>query len=204
MAIKGQKYKTYSEKIQKEATRLHTVEGRTYRKINEHLGIHDPGRDAKTPGTRRVWTDGSARSTERILRSRTLCAKTETGECVAKKVLGNLDGGSKQENFQIMEKVAAYGDIQKLCNVFGVSRSGFYTYVKRKRFDRDAEQVLQMYLRYEGKYDYRQLQLFLWQDQRIWMNHKKVLRLMQMLGIQSRIRRKRRSNSSYAPAQRVA
>ncbi|RAI97952.1 integrase-like protein [Paenibacillus pabuli] len=36
------------------------------------------------------------------------------------------------------------------------------------------------------------------------MNHKKVLRLMQRLGIQSRIRRKRRSSSSYAPAQRVA
>ncbi|WP_336765610.1 transposase [Paenibacillus sp. USHLN196] len=44
MAIKGQKYKTYSEKIKKEAIRLHTVEGWTYRKINEHLGIHDPGR----------------------------------------------------------------------------------------------------------------------------------------------------------------
>ncbi|WP_340019137.1 hypothetical protein [Paenibacillus sp. FSL H3-0457] len=36
------------------------------------------------------------------------------------------------------------------------------------------------------------------------MNHKKVLRLMQMLGIQSQIRRKRRSSSSYAPAQCVA
>ncbi|MET1170923.1 IS3 family transposase [Paenibacillus amylolyticus] len=106
-----------------------------------------------------------------------------------------------------MEKVAAYGDIQKFCHVFGVSRSGFYAYVKRKRFDRDAKakkQVLQTYHRYEGKYGYRQLQLFLWQDQGIWMNHKKVLRLMQMLGIQSRIRRKRRSNSSYAPAQRIA
>jgi transposase InsO family protein len=65
-------------------------------------------------------------------------------------------------------------------------------------------QVLQTYQRYEGKYGYRQLQLFLWQDQGIWMNHKKVFRLMQMLGIQSRIRRKQRSNSSYTSAQRVA
>ncbi|WP_440119975.1 hypothetical protein [Paenibacillus sp. QZ-Y1] len=31
-----------------------------------------------------------------------------------------------------------------------------------------------------------------------------MLRLMQMLGIQSRIRRQRRSSSSYSPAQRVA
>ncbi|WP_340019627.1 hypothetical protein [Paenibacillus sp. FSL H3-0457] len=36
------------------------------------------------------------------------------------------------------------------------------------------------------------------------MNDKKVLHLMQMLGIQSRIRRKRRSSSLFAPAQRVA
>ncbi|WJH27011.1 IS3 family transposase [Paenibacillus sp. CC-CFT742] len=106
-----------------------------------------------------------------------------------------------------MEKVAEYGDIQKLCHVFGVSRSGFYAYIKRKRLDRDAKakkQVLQTYQRYQGKYGYRQLQLFLWQDQGIWMNHKKVLRLMQSLGIQSRIRRKRRFSSSYVPAQRVA
>lgn len=68
-------------------------------------------------------------------------------------MLGNLEGISKQERAQIIEKVAKYGDIQKLCDVFGVSRSGFYAYVKRKRFDRDAKamnQVLQIYQRYEG------------------------------------------------------
>ena len=122
-------------------------------------------------------------------------------------MLGHLEGGSKQERFQIIEKVAENGDIQKLCHVFGVSRSGFYAYVKRNRFDRDAKakkQVLQTYQRYEGKYGYRQLQLFPWQDQGIWMNHKKVLWLMQTLGIQFRIRRKRRSSSSYVPAKRVA
>ncbi|WP_340019135.1 hypothetical protein [Paenibacillus sp. FSL H3-0457] len=47
-----------------------------------------------------------------------------------------------------MEKVAVYGELQKLCHVFGVSRSGFYAYVKRKRIYRDAKakkQVLQTY-----------------------------------------------------------
>ncbi|WP_339282806.1 hypothetical protein [Paenibacillus sp. FSL R5-0486] len=34
MAIKGQHFKTYSEKMKKEAIRLHTVEGWTYRRIN--------------------------------------------------------------------------------------------------------------------------------------------------------------------------
>lgn len=41
---KGQKLKTYSEELKKEAIRLHVVEGWTYRKINEHLEILDPGR----------------------------------------------------------------------------------------------------------------------------------------------------------------
>ncbi|WP_246059921.1 transposase [Paenibacillus lautus] len=47
MAIKGQKYKTYSEEIKKEAVRLHVIEEWTYRKINEHLGINDPQRMKK-------------------------------------------------------------------------------------------------------------------------------------------------------------
>lgn len=50
----------------------------------------------------------------------------------------------------------------------------------------------EIYTKYDGTYGYRQLQLFLWQEKGVWMNHKKVLRLMQALGIQSRIRKKRR------------
>lgn len=47
MAIKGQKFKSYSEEIKKEAIRLHVVEKWTYRKINEHLEIHDSQRMKK-------------------------------------------------------------------------------------------------------------------------------------------------------------
>ncbi|PCL93041.1 hypothetical protein CPZ30_06040 [Paenibacillus lautus] len=47
MSTKGQKYKTYSEKLKKEAVRLHVIEGWTYRKINEHLGISDSQRMKK-------------------------------------------------------------------------------------------------------------------------------------------------------------
>lgn len=99
-----------------------------------------------------------------------------------KKVLGSMEGRSKQDKFHILEQVVRYGNIQKLSHVLGVSRSGYYAYLKRNRNDRDAKakkQVLETYQRYDGKYGYRQLQLFLWQDQGIWMNHKKVLRLMQ-------------------------
>jgi transposase len=47
MAIKGQKFKTYSDEIKKEAIRLHVEERWTYRKITEHFEIQDQGRVKK-------------------------------------------------------------------------------------------------------------------------------------------------------------
>ncbi|MGG3865486.1 IS3 family transposase, partial [Aneurinibacillus aneurinilyticus] len=79
--------------------------------------------------------------------------------------------------------------------------------LKREKNDRDVKAmrlIRKVYHRYEGKYGYRQLQLFLWQDDGIWMNHKKVLRLMQKLGLQASIRRKRRFNMKDKVAERVA
>jgi len=122
-------------------------------------------------------------------------------------VLGNLDKGGKKKSFTIIEQAAKSGQIAELCQIIGVSRSGYYAYLKRKGNDRDAEDkrlIRRVYKRYEGKYGYRQIQLFLWQDQGVWMNHKKVLRLMQELGLQARIRKKRQFNMVYKAAERVA
>lgn len=47
MAIKGQKFKTYSNEIKKEAIRLHVEERWTYRKITEHFKIQDQSRVKK-------------------------------------------------------------------------------------------------------------------------------------------------------------
>ncbi|WP_225229445.1 transposase [Paenibacillus gallinarum] len=44
MAMKGQKFKTYSEELKMEAIRLHVEEQWTYRQISDHLGIHDQDR----------------------------------------------------------------------------------------------------------------------------------------------------------------
>ncbi|MGG3281424.1 IS3 family transposase [Paenibacillus solani] len=122
-------------------------------------------------------------------------------------MLRNLDEGGKEERFVLIEQAAKRGQVAELCQLFGVSRSGYYAYVKRKGNDRDAEAkrlIRRAYKRYDGKYGYRQLQLFLWQDDGVWMNHKKVLRLMQKLGLQASIRRKRRFNMTYQAAERVA
>jgi transposase-like protein len=47
MAIKGQKFKTYSEDVKKEAIRLHIEDNWSYRKITEHFEIQDKGRVKK-------------------------------------------------------------------------------------------------------------------------------------------------------------
>lgn len=47
MAIKGQKFKTYTDEIKREAIRLHVEERWTYRKITEHFKIQDQGRVKK-------------------------------------------------------------------------------------------------------------------------------------------------------------
>lgn len=79
--------------------------------------------------------------------------------------------------------------------------------MKRKGTDRDQEAkalIQKVYERYNGVYGYRQIQLFLLQDHGVWMNHKKVLRIMQDLGIRSRIRRKHRFNYATSEGDRVA
>jgi len=122
-------------------------------------------------------------------------------------VFGNLDAGGKEQRFKLIEQAADIGQVAEYCQLLGVSRSGYYAYLKRKKNDRNAEAerlIRTVYKRYEGKYGYRQIQLFLWQDEGVWMNHKKVLRLMQKLGLQASIRRKRRFNMTYQAAERVA
>jgi transposase len=44
MAIKGQKFKSYTEELKMEAIRLHIEDKWTYRQITEHLGIQDKTR----------------------------------------------------------------------------------------------------------------------------------------------------------------
>ncbi|UQZ85330.1 Integrase core domain protein [Paenibacillus konkukensis] len=62
--------------------------------------------------------------------------------------------------------------------------------------DEAAKQLVRAtYERYNGVYGYRQIQLFLYQDHGVWMNHKKVLRLMQKMNLHSKIRRKYRHYS---------
>ncbi len=122
-------------------------------------------------------------------------------------MFGNLDAGGAKERYVIIRELADGSNIRYLCELFNVSRSGYYAYLKRMDIDRDQaskELVKTVYDRYEGKYGYRQIQLFLLQDHHVWWNHKKVLRLMQALGLRSKIRRKHHCNYSSSVQGRVA
>lgn len=122
-------------------------------------------------------------------------------------MFGNLDAGGEPHKYSVIESVAKEYAVSDLCKLFRVSRSGYYAFFKRKGVDRDqvAKELIQkVYERYNGVYGYRQIQLFLLQDHGVWMNHKKVLRIMQNLGIRSRIRRKHLCNYASSEGGRVA
>ncbi|MEC4565759.1 IS3 family transposase [Paenibacillus sp. CMAA1739] len=122
-------------------------------------------------------------------------------------MFGNPATGDEAHKYVTIEKAAKDYPVSKLCTLFKVSRSGYYAFLKRRGTDRDRDAkalVKKVYEQYNGVYGYRQVQLFLQHDHGVWMNHKKVLRLMQVLGIRSQIRRKHRCNYASCTAGRAA
>jgi len=82
-----------------------------------------------------------------------------------------------------------------MCTFFGVSRAAYYAWAKRiEAPDPDAErmaEVLEVYQASHRTYGYRRVTLSLQTQQRMCINHKAVLRLMNKLGIHSVARRRK-------------
>jgi putative transposase len=82
-----------------------------------------------------------------------------------------------------------------MCRFFGLSRSAFYAWRKRKaQPDPDLPRmqlVLKAYQASRRTYGYRRIQLWIQQHEGIQINHKAVLRLMNRLGIRSVARKPR-------------
>ncbi|MDG0790595.1 IS3 family transposase [Cohnella ginsengisoli] len=113
-------------------------------------------------------------------------------------MVGHYEGGGVSEKYRLVHELRGSFSVTALCKEVGVSRSGYYDYLDRMNEDKDAESkalIQKTYTRYNGIYGYRQVQLFLHQDHGVWMNHKKVLRLMQEIGLSARIRRKYRHHA---------
>lgn len=91
-----------------------------------------------------------------------------------------------------------------LCELLDVWRSAYYRYLKRKMDDPDGEikkWIKDIYLQRDRKYGYRRIQGELERQYGDTVNHKKVLRLMQEMGIRSIIRAKRPYFNTYQAAQ---
>lgn len=110
-------------------------------------------------------------------------------------MVSNLESGGVQEKRQVVEALREQFTVKQLCKYLQLSRSGYYQYLKRQSEDPDKElkeRIQAIYVKRQMKYGYRRIQGEL--EREGWkVNHKKVLRLMQVMGIRSIIRRKRKS-----------
>lgn len=83
-----------------------------------------------------------------------------------------------------------------LCEALGVSRSGYYQWLKRKpsaserRLKELMELIQEAYDKYEGIYGYRRITIYLNHFKNAKVNHKCVYRLMKLMGLKAVIRRK--------------
>lgn len=85
-------------------------------------------------------------------------------------------------------------DIQLLCGIAKVSRSGYYRWLKRAdETDKDYKDYLlvkEIFNKGKSKYGWRQVQMGLKREKKIIMNHKKIIRIMKKYNLVARVRRR--------------
>jgi putative transposase len=119
-------------------------------------------------------------------------------------VFENLETGGVHGKYRIIKSAAEQYPVTELCSILGVSRSGYYRYVNRQNQDRDQEtkeRIKAIYDQRKGTYGYRRIEDELEHQYGEKVNHKKVSRLMQELGLKAVIRRKRNYRSPYQTAE---
>lgn len=83
--------------------------------------------------------------------------------------------------------------IEVACNLFGVSRSGYYKSKDSKsKTSAEHDLIKQVYVNSKGRYGYRRVCDTLTAKYSLTINHKKVLRIMRELGLKSKIRAKKK------------
>ncbi|WP_375199824.1 IS3 family transposase [Bacillus sp. RS11] len=134
--------------------------------------------------------------------------------------LKKLEGTRKEESLTSVRLQNKYRAIQELhakenlpvillCDIAGLSRAAYYKWLQRTPTDRELENkaILQdiqaIFRQVEGIYGYRRMTLNINRKYNKKFNHKRIYRLMQISGLQSVIRRKRKRYVS-SPAQHVA
>lgn len=107
---------------------------------------------------------------------------------------------------QALQKDAS-ASVQLLCEIAGIARSSYYKWLNRKPSPREQENeqliqvMMSIYEKVERTFGYRQLTLHMRRQTEKNINHKRVKRLMKVMGIQSVIRRKRKKYANATPQQ---
>ncbi|NFC49208.1 IS3 family transposase [Clostridium botulinum] len=99
-----------------------------------------------------------------------------------------------QDKFATSNKLTHKYSIKLLCELADVSRSGYYKWLNKskKQIDMDiCNKILEIYNTSKLVYGYRRVKVALRRKYNMIVNHKKVRRLMRLLGIQSIIRKKK-------------
>lgn len=101
--------------------------------------------------------------------------------------------------FKIIFDLSSNYPVKLLCEFAGVSRAGYYKWLKRKDNVTPKQQddeyikglILECYNEVNGIYGYYRIKTWLLRKKGLKVNHKRVYRLMKELGIKAKIRRKR-------------
>ncbi|WP_152397090.1 IS3 family transposase [Paenibacillus guangzhouensis] len=203
MAKKGQTFNSYDETTKQEAVRLRLEEHWSYSMIMNKLSIKSKSqiqnwvkkseRGETFKDLRGRWSKKRFRSVEEEISY--LKAQVEYPKKAQSKSTwgGKLD---KQVRFESIREMKTDFPIKLLCKIAEVSRSGYYkwlaTYESRKtRMDENTviKDILAIH-RIRPYYGYFRMRTAL-RKEGLYVNHKKVRRLMRELGIQSVIRKKR-------------
>ncbi|HER6567722.1 TPA: IS3 family transposase [Streptococcus pyogenes] len=110
-----------------------------------------------------------------------------------------LEGRSKtQRATEIIQALRNQFPLEMLLEILDLSRSTYYYQVKRlAQGDKDIELkhvIREIYDEHKGNYGYRRIHMEL-RNRGFVVNHKKVQRLMKVMGLAARIRRKRKYSS---------
>ena len=102
--------------------------------------------------------------------------------------------------FAVIHQYRKQYSIQIMCRFFGISRSGYYRYVKNLDRPRKnagiADMIRQCHQTCHRTYGYRRVRIWLEQERGIRLNEKTVLRIMRDYDLLSQIRRRRPYNKA--------
>ena len=108
------------------------------------------------------------------------------------------DEKEQEEKTEIVQGLVTEFSLDILLKIIKLARSTYYYHLKQldqsdKDYDIKAE-IQSIYTEHKGNYGYRRMTLEL-RNRGFVVNHKKVQRLMKVLGLTARIRRKRKYSS---------